>query len=27
VIYGVIGYALLRALEWQSRRLATLETA
>jgi ABC-2 type transport system permease protein len=27
VIYGVVGYALLRALEWQSRRLATLETA
>jgi len=27
LVYGVIGYGLLRTLEWQSRRLATLETA
>jgi ABC-2 type transport system permease protein len=27
LVYGVVGYGLLRALEWQSRRLATLETA
>ena len=27
LIYMVVGYGLLRFLEWQSRRLATLETA
>jgi ABC-2 type transport system permease protein len=27
LIYAVLGYALLRFMEWQSRRLATLETA
>jgi ABC-2 type transport system permease protein len=26
-VYGLVGYSLLRLLEWQSRRLATLEAA